>query len=430
MFWNVHPYARTSSYSLTLTTVVSKKILLILSILAAGIFSAFAWMLYMQTPQFVLGEMQRGLSHTKTIRFSVDLSGGDGVVALPALSLALVGAPRETRQTHGSFSYRATTDVDLRDLGTLMRETNGRGTLTEKGNEAITGSGRFIVAGEKRALWFDRVPTTNGLVRAALEDRWLTVPQAALQVPFLRPGVSIALPARADEKIRALFRKTSFVRFEKRLPDGKEAGNETYTYAVTFRPEAFKAFVIVLATLREQRSFRDAELSQLEADLAHWQVEDMQLQIRKRDFALQEVRLSMRYQNRETQSDMPFTVTLRPLRVNQPLNISFPKEAQAIRGALTTAGVAGFSLADGRLDETLAASSTETITDGLTPAPAPIPVMKDEDEDHDGLTQTLEAFYGTDARNPDTDGDGYEDGYEVNHGFNPSGPGKLFDFLR
>jgi hypothetical protein len=409
---------------------VSKKTLLILSILAAGIFSAFAWMLYMQTPQFVLGEMQRGLSEIKTIRFSVELSGGDGVVALPALSEMLVGAPGETRQTNGSFSYRATTEVDLSDLGTVLSETHGLVTLTKKGNEAIGGSGRFIVAGEKRALWFDRVPTANGVVRAALEDRWLTVPQAAFQVPFLRPRVAVALPARADEKIRALFRKTSFVRFEKRLPDGKEAGNETYTYTVTFRPEAYKAFVIVLTTLREQRSFRDAELSQLEADLARVQVEDVQLKIRKRDFALQEVRLIMRYQNRETQSDIPFTATLRPLRVNQPLDISFPKEVQAIRGVLTAAGVTGLSLADGRTDETPVASSTETITDGLTPAPAPVPVMNDEDEDHDGLTQTLEAFYGTDVRNPDTDGDGYEDGYEVNHGFNPTGPGKLFDFFR
>lgn len=35
------------------------------------------------------------------------------------------------------------------------------------------------------------------------------------------------------------------------------------------------------------------------------------------------------------------------------------------------------------------------------------------DQDHDGLTDAAEAVYGTDPKNPDTDGDGYSDGDEV-----------------
>lgn len=68
------------------------------------------------------------------------------------------------------------------------------------------------------------------------------------------------------------------------------------------------------------------------------------------------------------------------------------------------------------------------------------------DGDHDGLTDVLEKTYGTDPKNPDTDGDGltdgqevntyhtdpvksdtdgdgYADGAEVTSGHNPSGPG-------
>lgn len=46
------------------------------------------------------------------------------------------------------------------------------------------------------------------------------------------------------------------------------------------------------------------------------------------------------------------------------------------------------------------------------------------DSDKDGLTDSQEAYYGTDPHNPDTDGDGYPDGLEVKNGYNPKGTGK------
>jgi len=47
------------------------------------------------------------------------------------------------------------------------------------------------------------------------------------------------------------------------------------------------------------------------------------------------------------------------------------------------------------------------------------------DSDEDGLSDEEEIFYGTDKNNPDTDGDGYLDGDEVEGGYNPQGEGKL-----
>jgi hypothetical protein len=44
------------------------------------------------------------------------------------------------------------------------------------------------------------------------------------------------------------------------------------------------------------------------------------------------------------------------------------------------------------------------------------------DEDGDGLSNFDEFNRGTDLRNPDTDGDGMPDGWEVQHGFNPLDP--------
>jgi hypothetical protein len=47
------------------------------------------------------------------------------------------------------------------------------------------------------------------------------------------------------------------------------------------------------------------------------------------------------------------------------------------------------------------------------------------DPDGDGLSNEKEAYYGTDANDPDSDNDGYSDGEEVASGHNPIGSGKL-----
>lgn len=50
------------------------------------------------------------------------------------------------------------------------------------------------------------------------------------------------------------------------------------------------------------------------------------------------------------------------------------------------------------------------------------------DTDSDGLSDREEVYiYDTDPKNPDTDGDGFLDGEEVRNGYNPNGPGRLFE---
>jgi hypothetical protein len=83
-----------------------------------------------------------------------------------------------------------------------------------------------------------------------------------------------------------------------------------------------------------------------------------------------------------------------------------------------------------------------------TPPPAPPPLVLDADAD--GILDQGEAELGTDPQNPDTDGDGlfdgeeanayhtnplssdtdgdgYADGDEVRAGYDPNGPGRLFN---
>ena len=66
-----------------------------------------------------------------------------------------------------------------------------------------------------------------------------------------------------------------------------------------------------------------------------------------------------------------------------------------------------------------------------TPLPEPEPVqpVSGADTDSDGLSNVEELMYGTDFRNPDSDGDTFLDGNEVFHRFDPRGlaPSTLLD---
>jgi hypothetical protein len=68
--------------------------------------------------------------------------------------------------------------------------------------------------------------------------------------------------------------------------------------------------------------------------------------------------------------------------------------------------------------------------DGLTDAEESIfgtdPLNIDTDKDGLGDREEVQV-YGTDPFNPDTDEDSYLDGQEVSAGYNPNGPGKLFE---
>lgn len=74
-------------------------------------------------------------------------------------------------------------------------------------------------------------------------------------------------------------------------------------------------------------------------------------------------------------------------------------------------------------NQTNQATNTVTNTTNTTN----VPTVNDPtgDPDGDALTNQEEARYGTDPNNPDSDGDGFKDGAEVEKGFNPLGAGKL-----
>jgi hypothetical protein len=113
---------------------------------------------------------------------------------------------------------------------------------------------------------------------------------------------------------------------------------------------------------------------------------------------------------------------------NKEVEIAAPENVQTagdiLRGAggLPTAGEAE-ELPEG--EEIITGESTElpvSAGEGATTE------LGFRDQDRDGLYDTFEFTLGTDPSNPDTDGDGVDDGDEVKEGTNPLGEGMLFEY--
>jgi hypothetical protein len=123
-----------------------------------------------------------------------------------------------------------------------------------------------------------------------------------------------------------------------------------------------------------------------------------------------------------------FSFTLELSDFNQPIELAAPAvKTTDVRQALKDLGFNTAALptaSEGR--QPSASQTAEGI--GLPDASTNENQTANDDPDEDGLPNSLETFYGSDANNPDTDGDGVTDGEEVSRGQNPTGKGSIFSF--
>ncbi len=102
--------------------------------------------------------------------------------------------------------------------------------------------------------------------------------------------------------------------------------------------------------------------------------------------------------------EMSFNLTMAMSDFNQPIEFVKPEEAKDLLEVLE------------KMEEDTTAGFMGGLMSGLGD-------IHFNDSDSDGLIDSMEEFYKTDKNNPDTDGDGYLDGGEVNRGYDPTIPG-------
>jgi hypothetical protein len=110
---------------------------------------------------------------------------------------------------------------------------------------------------------------------------------------------------------------------------------------------------------------------------------------------------------------------------NRLISYKTLQQGLSARGIATgTAFIQSFGLSDQPVLKVIPAEAAMTIeADGSLVSSWP--AVMSIDSDADGLSDDAELRYGSKKDQSDTDGDGYLDGDEVQHGFNPSGSGLM-----
>ncbi len=344
---------------------------------------------------------------------------------------------------NGSVENKTTGDktaesFSLDSLGPIDRSDQEKDNMAQKFDLSVgsvgsanEAAGELRVVGSHDFINFSELPERLGIVDLTpFKDKWLTFNVDNIRRNLALPIVGGEGKPMSDEDRLYLIdqiRVTPFLRFEGRLKSETIGGVKTNHYKVVPEKLFLKDYIIQSETRRlgvpelssAQRNFLDTFFANVTPD-------EGELWIGKGDYYLYRMRLRFIFSDESTGRHGTFDLTAGFSEFNKPVKVEAPT------GDVQNIDLIVQSLLPSIAEHLPLAKEGKANVVGLEQPEGGLPVTLQttatEDSDNDGLPDTLEHFYGSDPMNPDTDGDGYQDGYEVNNGLNPTGPGKLFDF--
>ncbi|MFH1047393.1 MAG: hypothetical protein V1738_03760 [Patescibacteria group bacterium] len=353
----------------------------------------------------------------------------------------------DTSIDYRGWVTRVEEDSTVRDRETFILQTSG---YVDRSDEAETnqrhlfqlsaspkaGDNQIVYKfeGETRTikdatfLQLNRIPQTFGTFRLdRFAKRWLRIDLTGILARFDLPLVGGGFELSDEDRQYLLeeFRLTPFLAIERPMKNESIGGVSTYHYEI--KPEMLfvKDFFVTSETLRRGRELNAAERQSIDKLFNNLKAENGEIWISHGDYYLRRILLRFKYDDGERDSLLTMTATFSDF--NQPVTVDGPTgEVQNINDIVR-------SLLPGIVNRLPLAQTggQNTVSDSDNrPGGLPIdePVGADQDSDGDGLPNALEFFYGCDAHNPDSDGDGQNDGAEIDAGQNPNGSGGLFDF--
>ncbi len=191
----------------------------------------------------------------------------------------------------------------------------------------------------------------------------------------------------------------------------------------TFDPDVVEAFLRDIVRAKQGRDPTEDERELVAKQAEQIKRLTFRFWIGTQDHYLYKLQAAGAFSDPETNDLIPVDIKVEFEDFNEPFDIDEPNDPLLFEQVLRSV------FADLPDSEALTLGGVNKVL--VTDETARLPVEEVEestDQDEDGLSNVLEAFYGTNPNDPDTDGDGVTDGDEVRKGHNPRGTGSLFGF--
>ncbi len=274
-----------------------------------------------------------------------------------------------------------------------------------KSNQGVVGS--FIKVG-KDLFAKVSLPSISIILPAGMKDTWIN----------LTPGTTDTNHLTRNQNLYKTVTESSVLAVDAALSDELVGSTETSVYQFHVSPDAVTAAATAYRENNEQRKLSDVEKATLSDTIHRITVDGGKIWIGKSDHKLHRI---------------SFTATMTGSSADKftghyVVDLTFDYQSATITApanAKTLQQVFGPNMAT-YLTNLFYSTLGTLFADGLDISPEiqSLPGSK-IDSDNDNLSDTLESVYGTDPKNPDSDGDGFKDGGEVSAGYNPKGTGTL-----
>lgn len=283
-----------------------------------------------------------------------------------------------------------------------------------------------------------------GMVKGAIGGKWVKLDPrelASLDPSMKKSDVAEMEALFTPEKQRVLreqmqqaLKTQPLFAFREDLGNASVGKTSAYHYRVALRPEAIEAVVTAIAptlgasSAEDLRKLRNVLTDPTTRSAIAGTVGEMWIAKRSNDIL--KLTFPINANLPDDVAKLTGTVEITYSDFGKPVTVEVPADAKTIQDLFGNFLGASSGLPTGDDDValprsgTLAPSESEVGLFGGKASVSSVGMSGSGDQDDDGLSDSEEAFYGSNPAKPDTDGDGFTDGDEVERGYSPTEKGK------
>ena len=414
----------TFSQNSSLSVKTSKKLIALIISAIVGVViggSVFGYFYYFQSPERIVQKMSEKMLEIKSLEYVGQV--------MAKIKTNDVSAFKQS----GKFSIDFSGKLDSHNLN------NPKGMFKfDINTDILPQSFGFEARTIKNIIYFrlTNAPNLGFFDLSFLRNQWIKIDPEAIKENFklkefeeqleeIQKEQELSL--KQIEKIKRVVSHVEIFKVIKKLPKEKIDGIDTYHYEFILDKEKTMQLFMEINKIIRDKSSVEKEFQQ-EINEASKEIKALtgEVWIGKKDLLLHKILLKISFgkniEEAERVESGNVIIITQFKNYNKPMQIDIPASAKPIEeilGKLFKGLFGGGMMNFKGLIPQMPGQQLYQLPEGS--------VDFSKDSDNDGLADELEKIYGTDLNNPDTDGDEFKDGEEVKNGYNPKGPGKLFN---